>query len=86
MNELSGSLPSQSEIDDESRRVRRLRISVTLALQVIAQGEISLEEATELASAARRVALQLFPGRGDVFDLLYRPKFRRLINEIYRLQ
>jgi hypothetical protein len=86
MNELSGSLPSQSEIDDESRRVRRLRITVTLALQVIAQGGLSLEEATELASGARRVALQLFPEKGDVFDLLYRPKFRRLINEVYRLQ
>jgi hypothetical protein len=86
MNEPSGSLASQSEIDDESRRIRRLRITITLTLQVIAQGEISVEEATELAAAARRVALQLFPGKGDVFDLLYRPKFRRLINEIYRLQ
>jgi hypothetical protein len=28
----------------------------------------------------------LFPGKGEVYDLLYRPKFRRLINEVYRLQ
>ena len=42
--------------------------------------------ATELADAARRAALQLFPGKEAVYDLIYRPKFRRLINQVYRLQ
>jgi hypothetical protein len=44
------------------------------------------EEAQEVAAAARRLAETLFPGKGEVYDLLYRPKFRRLINEVYRLQ
>ena len=85
MSEDGKRAPTKEEIDEESRRVRRLRIVVTLALSVIAQGEIPLEEAHDLVAATRRVALQLFPGKGEVYDLLYRPKFRRLINEVYRL-
>ena len=86
MPEESKGAPSQEEIDEESRQVRRLRIVVNMALQVIAQGGIPLEEAHDLVTATRRVALQLFPGKGEVYDLIYRPKFQRLINEVYRLQ
>jgi hypothetical protein len=78
--------PSQAEIDEESRKVRRLRIVVNLSLRLIAQGDLPYEEAQELAASARRLAEALFPGKGDVYDLLYRPKFRQLINEVYRLQ
>jgi hypothetical protein len=85
MSEDGKRAPSKEEIDEESRRVRRLRIVVNLALDIIAQGEMSIEEAHNLVAATRRVALQLFPGKEDVYDLIYRPKFQRLINEVYRL-
>ena len=78
--------PTKAEIDEESRRVRRLRIVVNLSLSIIAQGNVPYEEAQEIAAAARRLAEELFPGKGKVYDLLYRPKFRSLINEVYRLQ
>ena len=78
--------PTQEEIDEESRRVRRLRIAVQLALDIIGQGELPIEEASELMAATRRVALQLFPGKERAFDLIYRPKFQRLMAEIYRIQ
>ena len=77
--------PTNAEIDEESRRVRRLRIVVNLSLSLIAQGDLPFAEAEELVCSARRLAETLFPGKGDVFDLLYLPKFRRLISEIYRL-
>ena len=38
------------------------------------------------AAAARRLAEDLFPGKGPVYDLLYRPQFHRLISTVYRLQ
>jgi len=78
--------PSRAEIDEESRRVRKLRIVVHLAMNLIAQGQLKIEEAYEMVAAARRVAEQLFPDKGDTFDLIYRPRFQRLINEVYRLQ
>jgi len=77
--------PTNAEIDEESKRIRRLRIVVNLSLSLIAQGDLPFEEAQELTSAAARLSEHLFPGKSHVFDLLYRPKFRRLINEIYRL-
>jgi hypothetical protein len=86
MNSIQPVSPTKAEIDEESRRVRRLRIVVNLSLSLIAQGNLSYEEAREIAAAARRLAEALFPGKGEVYDLLYRPQFRRLINEIYRLQ
>jgi len=78
--------PTQEEIDEESRRTRRLRIVVHLALSVIAQGNLPIEEAVELAAATKRVALTLFPDKEQTYDLIYQPKFQRLMDEVYRLQ
>jgi hypothetical protein len=77
---------TREEIDEESRRARRLRIVVHLALSVIAQGSLPFDEAQELAAATKRVALTLFPDKEFTYDLIYRPKFRRLMSEVYRLQ
>ncbi|MGH9774609.1 MAG: hypothetical protein ACRD50_06640 [Candidatus Acidiferrales bacterium] len=79
-------IPTQEEIDEESRRGRRLRILVNLALETIAGGELNVEEASGMAAATRRVALEMFPGKETAFDLIYRPKFQRLLNAVYRLQ
>jgi hypothetical protein len=85
MDEDNKRRPTQEEIDEESRRGRRLRILVHLALETIADGELSIEEASGMAAATRRVALELFPGKEQAFDIIYRPKFQRLINAVYRL-
>jgi hypothetical protein len=83
---IAGSLRfSQLEIDEESRRIRRLRIVVNLSLSLIAEGNLPFSEAQEIA-AARRVAETLFPDKSPVYDLLYAPKFRRLMNDVYRLE
>lgn len=78
-------IPTREQIDEESRQIRRLRIAVGLALQVIADGSMPLAEAQELVAATRNLALQFFPGKDSVFDLLYGSKFRRLIAAVYRL-
>jgi hypothetical protein len=79
-------LPTTAEIDEESRRIRRLRIVVNMSLGLIAQGGMPYEEAQDVVAAAKRLAEELFPGKGHVFELLYRPQFRRMINDVYRLQ
>ena len=77
--------PTREQIDEESRQIRRLRIAVNLTIQVIAEGGASLQEALEMAEATRRLALTLFPGKEDVYEILYGMKFRRLIASVYRL-
>jgi len=86
MEDGSKRAPTQQEIDEESRRTRRLRIVVHLALSVIAQGQLPLEEAAELAAATKRMALTLFPDKEQTYDLIYQPKFKRLMKEVYGLQ
>ncbi len=86
MEQMELQKPTQDQIDDESRRMRRLRILVYLALDTIASGSLSPEEAASMAAATRRLALDMFPGKERAFDLLYRPKFQRVMHEIYRLQ
>ena len=84
---IAGSIRfGQLEIDEESRRIRRLRIVVNLSLSLIAEGDLPFAEALAISEAARRLAETLFPGKGPVYDLLYAPKFRRLMNDVYRLQ
>jgi len=79
-------VPTREQIDEESRRIRRLRILVRLTLETIAGGDLTAEEAAGMVAATRRVALEMFPGKELVFDLIYRPQFQRLMNAIYRLQ
>jgi hypothetical protein len=78
--------PTQEEIDEESRRIRRLRILVHLTLDTIAGGGLTPEEAAGMVAATRRAALQMFPGKERAFDLIYRPKFQRIMHAVYRLQ
>jgi hypothetical protein len=78
--------PTQEEIDEESRRIRRLRILVQLTVETIADGTLSAEEASGMIAATRRVALEMFPGKERAFDLIYRPQFQRVMHAVYRLQ
>ena len=78
--------PTQEEIDEESRRIRRLRILVRLTLEEIAAGDLSAEEAAGMVAATRRAALEMFPGKERAFDLIYKPQFQRVMHAVYRLQ
>ena len=75
--------PTPAEIDEESRNIRRLRVVVNLSLSLIAEGDLPLAEAQKLAASARHLAEDLFPGKGDVYELVYGSKFYRLIRAIY---
>lgn len=85
MNAEERPVPTPEAIAEENRRLRRLRVLVQLTLQVIAQGDLPYDEASDMIAATRRVALELFPGKEQAFDLLYLPKFRRVLSEVYRL-
>ena len=78
--------PTPEQIDDESRRIRRLRILVQLTVETIADGGLSAEDAAGMIAATRRVALEMFPGKERAFDLIYRPQFQRVMHAVYRLQ
>jgi hypothetical protein len=78
--------PTQAEVDEESRMIRRLRFLVQLTIETIAEGGLSPEEASGMIAATRKIALEMFPGKDRAFDMLYRPQFQRVMHAIYRLQ
>lgn len=75
------------EREEESKKIRRLQIMISMVMSVIGQGpSLTVEEASELAAGAKRAALAMFPDKELAYDLLYRPRLQRLIRERFRLQ
>lgn len=67
---------------EEEKRLRLLKIVVDLNQAVLMQQrDLTLREAFEIMKDTRRAALNLFPGKDEVFELLYSPRFRRIIRE-----
>jgi len=76
-----------SERADEARRLRRLQVMMSMVMSVISQDpDLTLEEAAEMAANARRAALNMFPDKELAYDIIYRPRLQRLMNERFRLQ
>lgn len=76
-----------SEKDQEARKIRRLQVMMGMVMSVISQDpSLTVEEASELAAGAKRAALAMFPDKELAYDLLYKPRLQRLMNERFRLQ
>jgi hypothetical protein len=85
--ERTARYPNSFEKEEESRKIRRLQVVIGMVMSVISQDpNLTLEEASELAAGAKRAALAMFPDKELAYDLLYKPRLQRLMNERYRLQ
>ena len=76
-----------NEGDQEAKNIRRLQIMISMVMSVIGQDpNLTIEEASELAAGAKRAALAMFPDQELAYELLYKPRLQRLMNERFRLQ
>jgi hypothetical protein len=76
-----------TEAKEEGRKIRRLQIMIGMVMSVIGQDpNLTIEEASELAAGAKRAALAMFPEKEFAYDILYKPRLQRLLNERFRLQ
>jgi len=78
-------MATEAEVLEESRKVRRLQLVVDLVMNVLRQSDIPVEEAAELVAQTRRFALNLFPDKGNTYDLIYQPRFQRILAEKYKM-
>ena len=69
------------QINEENRKIRYLRFLVDFSILSIQQENLSFDEASELVEDVKRAACGLFPGKEEVFELIYRPRFNRVIQE-----
>ncbi len=77
---------SEAARQEEEKRIRRLRRLVDFSLAFIAQTCLSLDEAERVVQGVRHQAYSLFPDKQETFELIYTPRFRRLIAEKFALQ
>ncbi len=70
----------------EEIRLKRLRNIMDFTAALLWQADLTLSEAQKLVASARERALELFPDKGETFDLIYGSRFRRILAERYHLQ
>ena len=73
------------EIKEENRKIRYLRFLVDFSILSIQQDDLLLEDAQELVENVKRAACSLFPGKEETFELIYRPRFNRVMQERFGL-
>ncbi len=71
---------------EEAKLLRRLQMMMNMVMGVIAQDNtLSYDEAAAMVADARTAALAMFPGKELAYDLIWRPRFQRLMRERFRL-
>jgi hypothetical protein len=78
-------MTDREAIAEENRRIRELRRTVDLALFLIRTAPMTRRRAENVAASVRAKALDLFPDKGDAFDLIYQPRFNRVLDERFGL-
>ncbi len=66
---------------EEERRMKRLRFIVDLTQAILMQSDLTLQEAHRLMEDTKKSVLRLFPDKEDVYELIYTPRFHRIIVE-----
>jgi len=74
-------MEKNNSIEEENRKIRRLKMMVNLGLAVLRQERISRKEAEQIVESIRRSALNMFPGKEMTWEIVYAPRFRRTIEE-----
>jgi hypothetical protein len=74
-------MASPWDIREEHIRMLRLRLRADLTAYRLRLQPMSREQALTLIERTREEILELFPGKGDVFDLVLRPRFLRIADE-----
>ena len=80
-------VPAPSTDAEERKLLRRLQMMMNMVQQVIAQdGSLTVDEASRMIADSREAALSMFPGKELAYDLIWKPRFQRLMIERFRLQ
>lgn len=75
------------EVREEQRKIRRLQLMMDMVMSVISQdASLTIDEAAELVADSRRAALAMFPDKELAYNIIYKPRFQRLMRERYRIQ
>ena len=78
--------PTPEELAEEQKLIRRMQMMMNMVMQVIAQDTtLTVDEASQMIADSRKAALAMFPGKELAYDLIWRPRFQRLMRERFRM-
>lgn len=79
-------VPDVDEHAAEQKRLRRLQFMMNMVMQTIAQDStLTIDEASQMIADSRKAALAMFPGKELAYDLIWKPRFQRLMRERFRI-
>lgn len=85
-NAEAGIAMTADERAAEQKLIRRLQMMMNLVMQTIAQdSSLSIDEAAQMIADSRKAALAMFPGKELAYDLIWKPRFQRLMRERFRI-
>jgi hypothetical protein len=71
---------------EEQKLIRRLQMMMNMVMQVIAQdASLTIDDAAQMIADSRKAALAMFPGKELAYDLIWKPRFQRLMRERFRI-
>jgi hypothetical protein len=71
---------------EENKLIRRLQMMMNMVMQVIAQdSSLTIDEASQMIADSRKAALAMFPDKELAYELIWRPRFQRLMRERFRI-
>jgi hypothetical protein len=77
---------SAEERAEEQKLIRRLQMMMNMVMSVIAQdASLTVDDAAQMIADSRKAALAMFPGKELAYDLIWRPRFQRLMRERFRI-
>ena len=77
---------SGHDLLEEGRFIRRLQMMMNMVMQVIAQdGSLTVDEASQMIADSKKAALAMFPDKELAYEIIWRPRFQRLMRERFRL-
>jgi hypothetical protein len=93
MDEANETKPAEAEVAmtaeqraEEQKLIRRLQMMMNMVMQVIAtDGSLTIDDAAQMIADSRKAALAMFPGKELAYDLIWRPRFQRLMRERFRI-
>lgn len=77
---------SAEERAEEAKLIRRMQMMMGMVMSVIAQdASLTVDEAAQMIADSRKAALAMFPGKELAYDLIWKPRFQRLMRERFRI-
>jgi len=85
----SAVLPTPQQIaeqQEEHKLIRRMQMMMNMVMQVIAQdASLTIDEASQMIADSKKAALAMFPGKELAYELIWKPRFQRIMRERFRI-